>query len=43
MSNGAIARAEIAMVMHKRNETGFGECLGEALEAMLLHARITMG
>ena len=43
VSNGPIARAEIAMVMDERNETGLGEGAGEALESMLLDPRITMG
>ena len=43
MSNGPIARAEIAMVMDERNETGLGEGAGEALESMLLDPRLTMG
>ena len=43
MSNGSFARAEIAMIVHKRNKTGFGEGASEALESMLLHARIAMG
>jgi len=42
MSNGPVARAEIAMVVHKRDKTGLGEGLGEALEAMLLRSRVAM-
>jgi hypothetical protein len=43
MSNASIAPAEIAMVVHKRNKTRFGEGAAEGLESMFLHARITMG
>ena len=43
MSNGSFARAEIAMIVHKRNKTGFGEGASEASSPCSFTPRIAMG
>ena len=43
MSNCSVARAEIPMVMDKRNEPRLSEGAAEPLEPMLLDPRIAMG
>ena len=42
-SNGAVAGAEVAMIMEQHDESGVGKSLGEGFNALSFHSSIAVG